>query len=794
MLPVVVACALGISAPAELVVNVDRVVHRIPKSLYGVFFEEINQAGDGGLVAQLLRNPNFEESMDGSSLGAGWSLGSRAQLERLREQPWGKGVVAVVAPGDSQATLENHGQFGRGFPVQTGIAYHLSVVARCSGVMAGAARAELVAADGKVLVAQDLKIVSKDWEMVRASMSPAQDSDGCRLRLVTGGGEFQIDGAWLTPREAVPGAFRPDLAGMVSDLHPAFVRFPGGCFVEGGDLLADAYRWKQTLGEPAKRKGHRNAIWGYWSTDLLGFHEYLLWCERLSADAMYVANCGLSHQEVVPMAELKSWVDECLDAIEYAIGPADSAWGKVRAAAGHPEPFKLKYIEIGNENGMFGNSFGGTKAQYAERYKVFYDAIKARYPQITTIANVRVDAPMEVVDDHFYMTPQWFWENMGKYDSHSRQGPKVYVGEYAVTQGCGQGNLAAALGEAAFMTGLERNSDCVVMSSYAPMFVHAEHRKWNPDIMVFDDTRSFGTPSYYVQQLFARNRPDVLVKTDVPLIEESHSLRGSIGLGTWRTHAEFTDISVVAAGSDQPVYQSKFANGHQGWRLDSGGWACSAGALQQLEDGEMNLAVLDVPELKNASDYTVSLKARKISGEEGFLIAFRATNRDNLIFWNIGGWNNRETAFEMVAGGSKSGMGPRIAGNVETGKWYDIRIEVSGKKMRGYLDGVLVQEVSERSSPVFAAVAGIDEGNSQVVVKAVNRSEQAQVVRLKLISNRSIESQARTWTLTSESMADENSFETPQKIAPRKGNADISSGEVVFPPRSLTVLRIGIAR
>src|SRR5262249_5875841 len=238
----------------------------------------------------------------------------------------------------------------------------------------------------------------------------------------------------------------------------------------------------------------RNTSWNYWSSDGLGYHECLQLCEDLGALPLFVVNCGLSHKDVVPMGELEPWVQGALDAIEYANGDATTTWGRRRAANGHPAPFSLRFVEIGNENGMF-RDFGGTREQYAERYERFRSAIAAKWPDVQLIADTRVPHPMQIVDDHFYMSSAWFWSEADRYRKADRNGPRVYVGEYAVTQDPGRtGNLRAALGECAFLFGLQRDSDVVTMASYAPLFVHVMDRKWNPDAIQFDGLRCAGTP------------------------------------------------------------------------------------------------------------------------------------------------------------------------------------------------------------------------------------------------------------------------------------------------------------
>ena len=269
-------------------------------------------------------------------------------------------------------------------------------------------------------------------------------------------GTVWLDLVSLFPQNTWKGrrnGLRPDLAEKLAAMKPAFVRFPGGCYVEGGNYCKDAFRWKTTIGDMSERPGHSNSTWNYWSTDGLGYHEYLQMCEDLKAEPLFVFNVGMSHREVEPMETMQKWIDIATSGIEYANGPVTSKYGAMRAQNGHPKPFNLKYVEIGNENGG---------AAYNQRYALFYDVLKKMYPTLRLVANTTVTSrPMDIVDEHYYSTPGFFSSNAHRYDTYDRKGYKVYVGEYACTELCGKGNLQAALGEAAFMTGMERNSDVV---------------------------------------------------------------------------------------------------------------------------------------------------------------------------------------------------------------------------------------------------------------------------------------------------------------------------------------------
>ena len=456
--------------------------------------------------------------------------------------------------------------------------------------------------------------------------------------------------------------------------------------------------------------------------------------------------------------------------------------GAVRARNGHPKPFHLKYLEIGNENGG---------PRYQERYALFHDALQKSHPEIRLIANEPVTTrPMDILDEHYYSSPQFFIQNATKYDSYDRQGPKIYVGEYAVTENGGQGNLRAALGEAAFMVGMERNSDVVVMASYAPLFTNVHYKKWNPDLINFDSARVYGLPSYYVQQLFARNRPDVLlpVQLDTPTTAAVPVQRGAIGVGTWATQAEYRDIKVVQG--HKTLFASDFSGGSKGWRFHDGQWQAADGVLRQSGRGVDFRALAGDP---SWTDYTLTLKARKLGGAEGFLILVRVKDDNNWVWWNIGGWGNVRHALERCDDGSKSPLGQSVSGQVETGRWYDVRVEVQGDRIRCFLDDRLINQAVYAPITVSTlhAVAGRVKATGEVILKVVNVSAQPQETIIQLRGVKAVAPQAAAVVLTSADPSNENSLEQPAKVAPVTGTVKAAPNfRHTFPANSLTVLRL----
>jgi alpha-L-arabinofuranosidase len=780
-------------APAPAIrIHVDtrKVGHAIPKSLYGIFFEEINQAGDGGIYAELLRNRGFEQASEGT-LPVGWkevreNSAGTITLDKAnplnRAHPHSLRIEKSGAGGSFGAL--NQGFWG--IPLRKGERYKATVWVRGSAPFSIGLHGD----PGAPGTEASYTAPGDRWRKVEKVFTANLDSTNGSLAILALSPQrpLWIGYASLMPVETWKGrenGLRKDLAEAVDAMRPGFVRFPGGCYVEGGDRLADAFDWKRSVAPIEERLGLAHSMWGYPNTFGLGYHEYLQWCEDMKAEPLYVVNCGLSHREMTPMSQMDRWVENTLDAIEYANGPVTSKWGAVRARNGHPKPFGLKYIEIGNENG-YSWAYGGLPA-YQERYKLIFDAIKKRYPNILTVADTPVPHPMEIVDEHYYMSSAWFWQNTTRYDRYPRSGPKIYVGEYAVTQGAGTGNLSAALGEAAFMVGMERNSDVVQLSSYAPLLVNVNNKQWNPDAIVYDNHRWYGTPSYHVQRLFGTNRPSRMLGHTIVAPVPAYSFGGGVGLQTWRSKAEFKDLRVEADGHELPVGSS--------WQFVRGEWSADGGVIRQTGEGDDRRAMLQGLSLDGAHKYRIDLKARKTGGDEGFIVMFGARGAGDYIQWNVGGWGNTRHAFERAMAGGRSTVGEGVNGHVETGRWYDIRIEGDGPRIRAYLDGKLIEEIVDKPVPDFTAIAGWDDKTKEVVIKAVNGSDAPREAEIDLGAGRF----APTGTaivLAGPTLAAENSFAAPTRVAPKTVKITGVSNKFRYhlEPRSVTVLRVSPRR
>jgi alpha-L-arabinofuranosidase len=393
----------------------------------------------------------------------------------------------------------------------------------------------------------------------------------------------------------------------------------------------------------------------------------------------------------------------------------------------------------------------------------------------------------DIVDEHYYESPESFMKRATQYDSYDRNGPKIFIGEYAVTQNAGLGHLRAALGEAAFMTGMERNSDVVVLASYAPLFVNMNHRAWNPDLINFDSSHWYGLPSYYVQQMFAENRGDMTLPVQVvsPMADPAVD-KGKIGVGTWNTQAEFKDAKVTALDGTV-LFASDFSSGTNGWQmLGDGKWDVDDGALRQNADGTFIRALAGD---RNWTNYTYTIKARKLGGAEGFLILFRINGKEDRTWWNIGGWVNTQNAVEIG-----STLDPKPA-HIETGRWYDIRVEVKDKNVKCYLDGQLIHDVSYNGAGQVTSLyasAAKEEKSGDIILKVVNANLGPLETELDLTGAKNLTGNGNAIVLTSDEPTDENSLYEPTKVSPKTKEVDFTGTSLTrsFPGNSFTVLRL----
>ena len=520
----------------------------VQSTMYGIFFEDINFGADGGLYAELVANRSFEAPLHITPTGErlsgglqGWNVFGNVQLKNDNPAfPRNPHYVTLADDGHREkfTGLENRGYFGMGF--KKDMTYKFSVYGMSEGANGGRIRVELVGSDNEVMAKKSLNIGGAKWTKYETEITaPRTDAKGfMRIYLESREG-VRLDHVSLMPADAWQGCLRADLVKDLKDLHPGVFRFPGGCIVEGTDL-ASRYQWKNSVG-PVENRPLKENRWNYtfphrlfpnyYQTYGMGFYELFCLSEYIGAEPLPILNVGLACQYQnddkdaarvhVAVSDLQPYIDDCLDLIEFCNGSTDTKWGKLRADMGHPAPFNLKFIGVGNEQ------WGPL---YPERLEHFVKAIRARYPQMKIVGssgpepddkggkqftygwNEMTRLKADLVDEHYYRNQEWFKDNITRYDNYDRKGPKVFAGEYAchISQPAlpvpeGKNVFDAALYEAALMTGIERNADVVHMATYAPLFAHEEGWQWRPDLIWMDNLRTVRTPNYYVQQLYAMN-------------------------------------------------------------------------------------------------------------------------------------------------------------------------------------------------------------------------------------------------------------------------------------------------
>jgi alpha-L-arabinofuranosidase len=507
----------GQNAPANLTIHADQPVANVSPTLYGLMTEEINHSYEGGLYSELIQNGTFRGDWSGI---LDWYLvqggGSSAKMSEDRTAglsaalPYSLHLEVDGASPKSPAGILNNGFWG--IPVKANTTYHGTIYAKTDTADIGPVTVSLVAdQSGKVLASTVIADVGTTWADHHFVLNTGA------VDVVSTANHFQITVAhagslWLNLATLFPPSYhdrsngtRIDLMQKLAAMHPAFLRFPGGNYVEG-DRIADWYDWKKTVGPLVNRPGHPSP-WNYWSTDGFGLLEFLEWCEDLHMQPVLAVYAGysLKGQHVTPGPDLDPYVQSALDEIEYATGGANTTWGSRRVADGHPEPFHITYVEIGNED-WFDKS-----GSYDARFAQFAKAIRAKYPELQLIATapVTLEKP-DVLDEHYYLRASQFFDDVAHYDKTDRNGPKIFVGEWATREGTPTPNLGAALGDAAWMTGMERNSDIIVMASYAPLLINVNPgaSQWVPDLIGYDALRSYGSPSYYAQAMFASKLGD----------------------------------------------------------------------------------------------------------------------------------------------------------------------------------------------------------------------------------------------------------------------------------------------
>ncbi|GIE98018.1 alpha-L-arabinofuranosidase C-terminal domain-containing protein [Paractinoplanes rishiriensis] len=831
-LPLAVAPPAAAAATPDYTITVNPAAQgaTIDDAMYGVFFEDINWAADGGLYAELVRNRSFEfQAADNrtytgltawtpvaAASGAGTAT-TVGDAERLNERNRTYLQLGLTNPAGGAYGVTNAG-YNSGFALRKGDTYDFSIWARTDAAAGTKLAVSLHLADGTQLATPiRINVKNNTWTRYAGRLRATTTSDAGRLSvLAEGTGTVRLDEVSLFPKtyKNRPNGLRVDLAEKIAALRPGFVRFPGGCLVNTGSHYAydeasnfpraRSYQWKDTVGPVETRATNAN-FWGYNQTYGLGYFEYFQFSEDIGAAPLpvvpaMVTGCGQNRATNDP-ALLQRHIQDTLDLIEFANGPVTSTWGKLRAQMGHPKPFGLTMVGVGNEENL--------PEEYWAAFTQFHAAIKAKYPNITVISNSGPDDTgvtfdnlwaknkafgTEMVDEHYYNSPSWFLKNNARYDAYDRTGPEVFLGEYASQDA----KFFNSLSEAAYMTGLERNADVVKMASYAPLLANIDNVQWRPDMIWFDNDESWGSTSYQMQKLFMNNVGDRVIpsKATGGSILQPQPITGRVGLSTWATAARYDDLQVT--GTDGTVlFSDDFSDGNaDGWSTLSnrGTWAVQDGAYVQTDAAATNTMVAAATNI-TATDYDITLKATKTAGAEGFLIPFGIKDSNSWYWWNLGGWNNTQGAVEKATGSAdaKEQLLTR-PDTVVTGQTYNLKIEVRGTKVTLIRDGEVWGGFDDNQVPEpFAHVVTRDNRAGEVIVKVVNAQDSAALTRIDL-GGLKVARTARMTVLAGDPGEQNTRSAEPIQPVTSTVNGIGSTFTREFPANSVTFLRIKTTR
>jgi len=622
------------NAQHTLTIKLNEPTADIQPTMWGIFFEDINLGADGGIYAELVKNRSFEffkPLMGWTVQQKKFTEGAVLVLNRKEENNTNPRFMRVTVNNAVKDDLGLTNEGFRGMGIKKDVRYYFSLTYRqqAAGIKL---RVELVDSTGNNLGDTTFTPTKTgdEWHKATASFVANATLMKAKMNLwFEGNGVIDLDMISLFPGDTWKnrfGGMRADMVQLLADMKPGFIRFPGGCIVEGFDL-SQRYRWKNTIGSPENRQliinrwnfefAHRPAP-DYFQTFGLGFFEYFQLAEDIGAEPLPILNCGMACQfnsaEVVPLNELDPYVQDALDLIEFANGDVNSKWGKIRADKGHPAPFNLKMLGVGNEN------WG---PQYIERLKIFMQAIKSKYPNIKLVCSSGTDPNgdrfdylnsnlraihADLIDEHYYRRPEWFFQNARRYDKYERNGSKIFAGEYAAQSDktvsiYNKNNWLTALSEAAFMTGLERNADVVNMASYAPLFAHAEGWQWTPDLIWVNNLQSYGTPDYYVQKLYSLNKGT----TVVPITMNNDVIAGQDSLYASACIDKNTNDVIIKIVNTSPKEQVNTITWDEAKKF------LSQGTLTVLKGDPDDMNSFDDPRHVSPQETSINVKGKSIS-------------------------------------------------------------------------------------------------------------------------------------------------------------------------------------
>lgn len=744
--------------------------------LFGIFFEDLNHAADGGLYAEMVQNRSFEfDPIDHPSYHSltGWKQVGDASLDvRTGDSVSIKNPHYLHIEAHAEKSGVRNMGFEDGMFLEEGKKYDFSCYARGKAL-----RVALTDENGEILDGADVQLTA-EWNFYSCVLSPKKTVHVGSLEL-TAETYADLDLVSLFPEDIYRGrknGLRKDLAEALEDLHPRFMRFPGGCLVHDGKLEADArdslYRWKNTIGDVKDRPARRNN-WRYNQTLGLGYYEYFLLCEDIQAKPVPILPAAYDphHQRMAPLDQLDEWIQETLDLIEFANGDTSTKWGGIRASLGHPAPFHLEYLGVGNEE--VGEGF-------RERFPYFVRAIKEKAPYIKIIGSsgpfcggreyelgweCARENGADIVDEHFYMPPKWFLANMHRYDSFSEKAPHVFLGEYATMANGGEN----ALTEAAFMTQLQNNAASVKMACYAPLFCNKNYVNWKPDMIWFDNERVCRSVNYEVQKLFMNHQGDELLPVTMtgekkkPLLRTLEE-RKSGGIWFWGDESRMAFSKITLQNLDT-MQSTEFPD------------------LEVQTDGKAVCLTENGPQ-----NFTLTFCAKELEGYKGFRLFFGAKDEKNRLGWVLGGWENQDGALVEDIDG-KCGFLTQNRFQVEKNREYHLTLKVIGNRIEGWIDGELFQSTElapEEVEPLYVT-ASLEKESGDVILKAVNLQEEP-VLADVLLDGRDQSNEMEIWTLLESSCKEDPDF--PGVETAEVTHEKTEKGTLTFPARSVTVLRL----
>ena len=775
---------------SKITVRHDRVTGQLG-DLYGIFFEDLNHAADGGLYAEMVQNRSFEFcAVDNPSYHPlmAWEKiekkYSRMQWWIQDSHPYSRRnphyLVCEIFETGMGAGVRNTG-FTPGMYLQKGEKYRFSCLAATDGRGELPLRIVLENDEGRNLGQADIVVSNGTvWNHYEAEITAQETTTAGNLSIyIEAVGRLYLDMVSLFPQKTFMqqrNGLRADIATLLADLKPRFMRFPGGCLVHDGSINVEdrdsLYRWKNTIGVLEERPARRNN-WGYNQTLGLGYYEYFCFCEEIGAKPLPVLPAGYDphHQRKVPFDQLDEWIQEALDLISFANDDASAQWGRIRCELGHPEPFGLEYIGIGNEE--VGEGF-------FERYPYFHKAIKEKYPDIQIIASSGPFAAggeyekgwncarrnhADLVDEHYYMAPEWFLANHHRYDSFDEKDPRVFLGEYA-----SWGNTwYNALIEASYMTGMERNSEKVGLACYAPLLCNVNYINWKPDMIWFDNHQAYGTANYYVQKLFMNHQGDDRIELEMTGIDDSVTIqddpKGGFGLRIEPdTVVRYSQIMI-----------EDIQNGTI-WK-DSEVYFVGDNVEQYISaDPDARVVTEDILLHTVESDhYIITVKGEMLYGRRGFMLQYGNRDEKNRYQWEIGGWQNMDSALTQDIAGRNSCL-TQSSFTVAADREYELKLEIEGRHLRAYIDGELIHEIHHapvKIEPLYTA-ASIDRQSGDVIVKLVNVQKRPidTVLHMEGIE----QAKGTAYIMSGFALKDENSFAEPLKVSPREEEIQLTQG------------------